>query len=552
MAQAVLPWPTMEMQNLPPSGPPTQRARLLSALRSSRIGKMFKEHVTLIAAGCALLTVIFLSLNNYSTIESPSGEASPTSLAQATLAPADGSITPTLATSTEVANTRPTPTDVAGVVGPPAPGRATPTNEGAYPPPVGQGPTSTVDPFPTLPVGGTSMPLFPTSSTGNRGTAAPTQSSGGYPTPNSNSASATPAPTNIPVATDELPFPTEEGEDPKPTEDPFEATPDVTEEPFETPTATPTEGPTATPTNTPTPTPLPYDLIRGNTRWTLAQSPVKIRRDTIIAKGASLTIDDGVEVLFDANTSLVVDGTLTANGARLRKSGNSFWKSIVVNNGGQANLNWVDVRGGGSEGVLISALGGNTVIQDSVFEENKGRMYISGGNFDMQRSRVVGYAPISAEVRGGKSLRLFSNVINNTATDGATGVSLSATADDVEIVLEKNSFRGSSGTNVRAQFNQSLNAVFQCNSFSGGAYGLQIKSTDPTLDGSRILISGNSFQSHKNYGLTGDVGFDARNNWWGDASGPYHPEQNGAGTGDAVGVNLTFSPWLNAKPSCAP
>jgi len=436
------------------------------------------------------------------------------------------------------------------VVGPPAPNRATPTNEGAYPPPVGQGPTSTVDPFPTLPVGGTTIPPFPTSSTGNRGTAAPTQSSGGYPTPSSNS--ATPAPTNIPVATDELPFPTEEGEDPKPTEDPFEETPSATEEPFETPTTTPTEGPTATPTNTPTPTPLPYDLIRGNTRWTLAQSPVRIRRDTIIAKGASLTIDDGVEVLLDANTSLVVDGTLTANAARFRKSGNSFWKSIVVNNGGQANLNWVDMRGGGSEGVLISALGGNTVIQDSVFEENKGRIYISGGNFDMQRSRVVGFAPISAEVRGGKSLRLFSNVINNTATDGATGVSLSATADDVEIVLEKNSFRGSSGTNVRAQFNQSLNAVFQCNSFSGGAYGLQIKSTDPTLDGSRILISGNSFQSHKNYGLTGDVGFDARNNWWGDASGPYHPEQNGAGTGDAVGVNLTFSPWLNAKPSCAP
>ena len=551
MAQAVLPCRTMEMQNLPPSGPPTQRARLLTALRSSRAMQKIRQYQTVLLAGTFFVLAAIFGLNSQSTIESPSGAASPTSLAQATLAPADGSITPTLATSTEVANTRPTPTDVAGVVGPPAPDRATPTNEGAYPPPVGQGPTSTVDPFPTLPVGGTTMPLFPTSSTGNRGTTAPTQSSGGYPTPSSNS--ATPAPTNIPVATDELPFPTEEeGEDPKPTEDPFEETPSVTEEPFESPTATPTEGPTATPTNTPTPTPLPYDLIRGNTRWTLAQSPVKIRRDTIIAKGASLTIDDGVEVLLDANTSLVVDGTLTATGARLRKSGNSFWKSIVINNGGQANLNWVDMRGGGSEGVLISALGGNTVIQDSVFEENKGRIYISGGNFDMHRSRVVGFAPISAEVRGGKSLRLFSNVINNTATDGATGVSLSATADDVEIVLEKNSFRGSSGTNVRAQFNQSLNAVFQCNSFSGGAYGLQIKSTDPTLDGSRILISGNSFQSHKNYGLTGDVGFDARNNWWGDASGPYHPEQNGAGTGDAVGVNLTFSPWLNAKPSCAP
>ncbi|MFD3164347.1 hypothetical protein [Herpetosiphon sp. NSE202] len=548
----------MEMQNLPPSGPPTQRAKLLSALRSSRAMQKIRQYQTILMAGTFFVLAAIFGLNSQSPIEAPATGSSPTTLAQATLAPADGSITPTLISSTEVASNRPTATDVAGggPVGPPAPNRATPTIEGAYPPPMGDGPTPTIDPFPTLPVGGTSMPLFPTSSTGNRSTTAPTQGSGSnYPTPDTKS---TPAPTNIPVPTDsiplptdQLPFPTEEDDDPRATEDPME-TPSSTEEPFETPTATATEGPTATPTNTPTPTPLPYDMIRGNTRWSIAQSPVKVRRDTIIAKGATLTIDDGVEVLMDANTSLVVDGSLSANGARFRKSGQSLWKSIVVNNGGQANLNGVDVRGGGAEGVLISALGGNTIIQDSVFEENQGRMYISGGNFDMQRSRVVGYAPISAEVRGGKSLRLFSNVINNTASDGATGVSLSATADDVEIVLEKNSFRGNSGTNVRAQFNQSLNAVFQCNSFSGGAYGLQIKSTDPTLDGSRILISANSFQSHKNYGLTGDVGFDARNNWWGDASGPYHPEQNGAGTGDAVGVNLTFSPWLNAKPSCTP
>ncbi|XSG75847.1 hypothetical protein ACP8Y2_02355 [Herpetosiphon llansteffanensis] len=548
----------MEMQNLPPSGPPNRRATLLSALRSSRAMQKIRQYQTILMAGTFFVLAAIFGLNSQSPIEAPATGSSPTTLSQATLAPADGSITPTLISSTEVANNRPTATDVAGggPVGPPAPNRATPTFEGAYPPPQGDGPTPTIDPFPTLPVGGTSMPLFPTSSTGNRSTTAPTQGSGSnYPTPDTKS---TPAPTNIPVPTDsiplptdQIPFPTEEDDDPKATEDPLE-TPSSPEEPIETPTATATEGPTATPTNTPTPTPLPYDMIRGNTRWSIAQSPVKVRRDTIIAKGATLTIDDGVEVLLDANTSLVVDGTLTANGARFRKSGQSLWKSIVVNNGGQANLNGVDVRGGGAEGVLVSALGGNTVIQDSVFEENQGRMYISGGNFDMQRSRVVGYAPISAEVRGGKSLRLFSNVINNTASDGATGVSLSATADDVEIVLEKNSFRGNSGTNVRAQFNQSLNAVFQCNSFSGGAYGLQIKSTDPTLDGSRILISANSFQSHKNYGLTGDVGFDARNNWWGDASGPYHPEQNGSGTGDAVGVNLTFSPWLNAKPSCTP
>ncbi len=39
---------------------------------------------------------------------------------------------------------------------------------------------------------------------------------------------------------------------------------------------------------------------------------------------------------------------------------------------------------------------------------------------------------------------------------------------------------------------------------------------------------------------------DARHNWWGDASGPYHPTQNPAGLGDSVGDNITFYPWLGA------
>ncbi len=39
---------------------------------------------------------------------------------------------------------------------------------------------------------------------------------------------------------------------------------------------------------------------------------------------------------------------------------------------------------------------------------------------------------------------------------------------------------------------------------------------------------------------------DARNNWWGDASGPYHATLNPSGLGDNVGDNITFYPWLAA------
>jgi hypothetical protein len=46
---------------------------------------------------------------------------------------------------------------------------------------------------------------------------------------------------------------------------------------------------------------------------------------------------------------------------------------------------------------------------------------------------------------------------------------------------------------------------------------------------------------------------NAQNNWWGDASGPYHPTLNLGGLGDRVSDNVTFTPWLTAPAGiCAP
>lgn len=45
---------------------------------------------------------------------------------------------------------------------------------------------------------------------------------------------------------------------------------------------------------------------------------------------------------------------------------------------------------------------------------------------------------------------------------------------------------------------------------------------------------------------------DARGNWWGVASGPYHPTLNPGGEGDQVGDNVLFEPWLEGPPASEP
>jgi hypothetical protein len=43
---------------------------------------------------------------------------------------------------------------------------------------------------------------------------------------------------------------------------------------------------------------------------------------------------------------------------------------------------------------------------------------------------------------------------------------------------------------------------------------------------------------------TSTVTINAENNWWGDATGPYHPDSNPGGLGDTVSDYVDFDPWL--------
>jgi len=61
------------------------------------------------------------------------------------------------------------------------------------------------------------------------------------------------------------------------------------------------------------------------------------------------------------------------------------------------------------------------------------------------------------------------------------------------------------------------------------------------------LITHNNITDNLGFGVRNDDPAElvvAENNWWGDATGPYHPTTNPGGTGDTVSDYVDYDPWM--------
>lgn len=71
------------------------------------------------------------------------------------------------------------------------------------------------------------------------------------------------------------------------------------------------------------------------------------------------------------------------------------------------------------------------------------------------------------------------------------------------------------------------------------------------LDGA--VIRNNTIRDNLEFGVShggyGAPPVDARENWWGVSSGPFHATLNPTGEGDTVGNTVLFDPWLQAPPT---
>ncbi len=80
--------------------------------------------------------------------------------------------------------------------------------------------------------------------------------------------------------------------------------------------------------------------------------------------------------------------------------------------------------------------------------------------------------------------------------------------------------------------------VFVSNVFLGNPTG----KAEPHLQGNSIL--NNTWGAFNETAIV----IDAVDNWWGDATGPYHSLLNPGGAGNPVSDNINFIPWMEAPP----
>jgi hypothetical protein len=174
---------------------------------------------------------------------------------------------------------------------------------------------------------------------------------------------------------------------------------------------------------------------------------------------------------------------------------------------------------------------------------------------------------------------VFHNVFRRNHS-GTTAVGLCCASDNsvsfLDNIVEQDIARNGLGVFVIAGISGEIAYnTFRHNgaSNSGTLYGLQNSharvhhnvfedngSIDPNEGsvfvagpGSHVALDSNLFFNNRGqtvtYAGTYHSTIDARNNWWGAATGPYHPTQNPGGQGDTLlSDSVLFIPWLTEPP----
>ena len=282
---------------------------------------------------------------------------------------------------------------------------------------------------------------------------------------------------------------------------------------------------------------LPSDVV-----WTLDNMPY-IVANVIVGSGRTLTIPPATVVKFQsANSSLSVAGTLNAIGTATDKI---YFTSLQDDTVGG------DTNGDGSVSVpnrgdwLSIDVNGGTLNLDHAAVRYGGRAYYNNSNFYYHSAIYNNNGSVNIS-----NSQIFHNLYAGVdQPSGATTISNSEMKDNTSYGVYIGDGRATIGnskflhSNYGIYLNGGSATIGNAKIYDNNNSGIYIKSGSATITGSSI---------HDNpvygvYNSTANV-INAKNNWWGNVSGPYHTTLNPTGTGNNVSDNVDFIPWLTSDP----
>jgi parallel beta-helix repeat protein len=221
--------------------------------------------------------------------------------------------------------------------------------------------------------------------------------------------------------------------------------------------------------------------IGVDTTWDLPGSPYIVIDDVTVANGVTLTVDPGVEVKFDGNHSLLVNGNLFMVGNAANKvtvSSNKVtpaifdWNRILIESTGSAEIGFADISYG-SIGISLNGSSNNNITNSAVHHNGFRGIELSYSS----RNNMTGN---NVSFNDGEGIKLASSS-NNTMRGNNVSYN-----EDTEVT----------GIGSGFELSQSRDNTIQNNQLHGNKAGIYLRSQSY-----RNEVTNNTISSSKGYAV---------------------------------------------------
>ncbi|NOQ53893.1 MAG: hypothetical protein GQ558_04740, partial [Thermoplasmata archaeon] len=205
----------------------------------------------------------------------------------------------------------------------------------------------------------------------------------------------------------------------------------------------------------------------------------------------------------------------------------------VTNNANDSNVSFnifTEPRGYGSYGILYGRSSNYTIFSNTFHNYTTSALGIHRSDNVTVSFNMFEASPLEEGRRTGSMIYecIDTDVHNNTFVKCDKAVSVGGS---INTVIEHNS-------------------ISYCNI----GIGISLAGVDTMSIGTEVHF--NNIFDNAVYGIDATTNtaavVNATHNWWGDASGPYHPVNNSLGVGDELTDNVDFYPWLGKMFSPLP